>query len=325
MEIFNIGENAGYDEIVSMGPKWWTEYREMDAVYRYQGWLSDLEIHFINRLIKNQFPGEADEETVKKFERMFKFEPEADETLDERRRVVSAYYSGTGKLSFSTIRSIVRSYTGSECDIWWDGCELNLRIYCEDEVSFSNRRVYRIIERRFPAHLVFWIRNVLCTFELNETMEVPKITYRSDFVWWNGALDGKYNLDGSVQLRAEFPPFFVYKLPFYMKNELKIQNTAFGARMYIQNDFSSEISGGFRVLLNWWEELQTLDGSELLNGGYFLDQKTPPDWNTQIHRMEVETQEDFTACMYIPSRAKIFDGSIVLDGTINLNSGREEL
>lgn len=325
MEIFDISENSGYEEIVSMGPKWWTEYREMDAVYRYHGWLMDLKIHFINRVISNQFPGQADEETVKKFERMFKFEPEETDTLEDRRRLVAAYYSGTGKLSFGVIESIIRSYTGSECDIWWDDMELNIRIYCKDEVPFSNKKVYQVIKRRFPAHLVFWIRNVLCTFELHEEMDVPKVTYRNDFVWWRRTLDGKHRLVGSVQLDASFPPFFVYKIPYSVENDLQIQNTAFGMRNQIVNDFSSKISGGFRVNVNWWEELQTLDGDEYFDGTKLLDQNVPPYMERQTYRTEFETHEEVSICMYIPSKAKPIDGSVMFDGTIKLNSGREEL
>ena len=29
MEIFNNQQRSGYEEIVSYGPKWWTEFREM--------------------------------------------------------------------------------------------------------------------------------------------------------------------------------------------------------------------------------------------------------------------------------------------------------
>ena len=31
MEIFYNQERSGYEEIVSYGPSWWTEYREMNA------------------------------------------------------------------------------------------------------------------------------------------------------------------------------------------------------------------------------------------------------------------------------------------------------
>ena len=31
MDVFNNREIPGYEELVSYGPSWWTEYREMDA------------------------------------------------------------------------------------------------------------------------------------------------------------------------------------------------------------------------------------------------------------------------------------------------------
>ena len=38
MEVFNNQQRSGYEEIVSYGPKWWAEFREMDANYRFAGW-----------------------------------------------------------------------------------------------------------------------------------------------------------------------------------------------------------------------------------------------------------------------------------------------
>lgn len=41
MDIFCNGQN-GYEEIANYGPRWWTEYREMDANYRFAGWTLNL-------------------------------------------------------------------------------------------------------------------------------------------------------------------------------------------------------------------------------------------------------------------------------------------
>ena len=80
-----------------------------------------------------------------------------------------------------------------------------------------------------------------------------------------------------------------------------------------------------RVLMNWWEELKTLDGNEMLDGSWMINQDAPPYFPKEIHRMSVQNEEDFSVSMYIPAKAKLLDGSFVLDGTINLNSGREVL
>lgn len=325
MEIFNVGENSGYEEIVSMGPKWWTEYREMDAVYRYQGWLMDLKIHFINRTIFNQFPGLSDEETVKKLERMFKFEPDPEETLDERRRTVAAYYSGTGKLSFSAIKSIVRSYTGSDSDVWWDNGELNVRIYCADEVPFSNRRAYQIIARRFPAHLTFWIRNVLCRFELHEIVEVPEITYKTALTWWNGCFDGNFLFDGTHKFNSEYPPYFCSK---NRALSTILEHFSFSTVKYpitVTNIERAQIRSVQRAEFRFFDYCTTFDGEHLFDGSTKFDQEAAPLWDSQIYRTSVENSEDFGINMHTPALAAVFEGKFNFDGTIRFNSGREEL
>ena len=160
MEIFNR-ERSEYEEIVAISPKWWTEYREMDAVYRYEGWCLDLMAYFLDRSIKNLFPSQADERSLIIYERLLRIEHDIQDTIEERRRVVQAYYSGTGKLSRSVIQSIVKAYGDCDCEVsWLDHSSLRIRIICNDDKLFSNKRIYQIIERRFPAHLSFIVSNI---------------------------------------------------------------------------------------------------------------------------------------------------------------------
>ena len=85
MEVFNNQQRSGYEEIASYGPKWWTEFREMDANYRFAGWTLDLMAYWMERVVNNQFPANADERTITTvFEPALGIEPEPDETLEER-------------------------------------------------------------------------------------------------------------------------------------------------------------------------------------------------------------------------------------------------
>ncbi|MDO4650431.1 MAG: hypothetical protein Q4B26_17470, partial [Eubacteriales bacterium] len=74
MEIFHNRDRSGYEEIVSYGPRWWTEYLEMDANYRFAGWTLDLMAHFLERIIKNQYPLNADEQTIELLEKLLHIE-----------------------------------------------------------------------------------------------------------------------------------------------------------------------------------------------------------------------------------------------------------
>ena len=110
MEVFNNQQRSGYEEIASYGPKWWTEFREMDANYRFAGWTLDLMAYWMERVVNNQFPANADERTITTvFEPALGIEPEPDETLEERRKTVAAYWSGTGELSKTVIKSLIKA------------------------------------------------------------------------------------------------------------------------------------------------------------------------------------------------------------------------
>ena len=124
----------------------------MDAVYLYEGWLLDLVSHFMERIVKNIFPSEADEKSIAVYEKLLQIESEPGLTLEERRRAVLAYYSGTGKLSLRAIQSIVMEYTGYACEVWWEGSALQIRILCDDG-RVSPQKVYDVVSRRMPAHL----------------------------------------------------------------------------------------------------------------------------------------------------------------------------
>ena len=45
----------------------------------------------------------------------------------------------------------------------------------------------------------------------------------------------------------------------------------------------------------------------------------------ETYRMDIGAQEDIGVNLLIPAHAKPLNGDFALDGTINLNSGREEL
>ena len=326
MEIFYNSSAPGYEEIVSYGPKWWTEYKEMDAVYMFEGWILDILAKKMEQEVRNIFPSQADYPSLIKYEKMLHIEHDEESSFEDRRRIVQAYYSGTGKLSESVIKSIVKMYGDCDCELWWkDKSCLQIRIFCDDDKTFFNKQIYQIIERRFPAHLLFTVRNAVCRFETKEIINFFKVKYRVGFSWWNDTLDGKYKLDGKRILNANFPPLFK------SFHRIRAETDAKFDYRILQTRFSCEISSKanfveqHRISLNWWNELETLDGEKNLDGAIKIDQVLPPSWNIEAHRMEVLNEEKFSVAIYIPSMAKKLDGDVMLNGTIKLNYGKETL
>lgn len=160
MEIFHNRDRPNYEEVVSYGPKWWTEYREMDANYRFAGWTLDLMAYFLEQTVKNQFPLQADERTIAMFERMLRIEYDAEMTLEERRRAVAAFYSGTGHLSRSVILQLIKAYTGHDGDVYWDGDILCIVFDNNDTYRISIALLQKILDRRMPAHIAY---RTMCT------------------------------------------------------------------------------------------------------------------------------------------------------------------
>lgn len=151
MKVFFNDLRSGYEEIVNYGPRWWTQYKEMDAVYKFAGWTLDLMAYFLEKSVANQFPGVADIEGISIFEKILGIEPESESSLEERRTMVLAYYSGMEKLSKSVIQKLIKTYIGCDSDIVWEGQVF--RIYLSG--GQPNEKLLSILLRRMPAHISY--------------------------------------------------------------------------------------------------------------------------------------------------------------------------
>lgn len=162
MEIFKTSPESHYEQIVAMGPRWLTEFAEMDANYKYAAWTLDLMEHFLNRLINNQFPTYCDLDTLTVLERLMDIPYYGTPSEEERRRTVSTYWSATGKLNKSMIVTLTREYTGNsrDVDVEWNGTTLVIDFNNTDTVNVEYAVLYRLIKRLIPAHIPFMIRCV---------------------------------------------------------------------------------------------------------------------------------------------------------------------
>lgn len=180
MEIFYNSHSPGYEEIVSYGPKWWTEYREMDAVYMFEGWLLDIMAKKMEQEVKNLFPSQADDSTLFEYEKLFGIEHDVAISIEDRRRIVEAYYAGIGHLSRSAILQLIKTYTGHEGNVQWgEGGVLLITFNNDDSVFVSLGILQKIIERRIPAHIPFQTR---CTCKVHLRLRVETEAWEKRFI-----------------------------------------------------------------------------------------------------------------------------------------------
>ncbi|MBU5481829.1 putative phage tail protein [Blautia sp. MSJ-19] len=179
MEIFYNSSAPGYEEIVSYGPKWWTEYKEMNAVYMFEGWLLDIMAKKMEQEVKNQFPSQADLPTLLAYEKMLRIESDVELTIQERRRIADIYYYGTGHLSGSVILQLIRAYTGHEGKVYWDGYTLCIEFNNNDGSFISLGILQKIIRRRIPAHIPFQTK---CTCKVSLGLSVETGAWEKCFI-----------------------------------------------------------------------------------------------------------------------------------------------
>lgn len=202
MDVFNNREIPGYEELVSYGPSWWAEYKEMDAVYRFAGWTLDLMAMWLEKLILNQFPAYADKEAIAVFEKILRIESWEDDSLEERRRTVAATLQGSRKFSASEIMALIRAYSGCSSEVWWQDTVLHIRISLIDEVGFLPGKISTMIDRKMPAHIAVYYRFLETVFETVESGS-QRLRFQTTLGGWEGSLDGRFLLNSARYLNAE--------------------------------------------------------------------------------------------------------------------------
>lgn len=159
----------------------------------------------------------------------------------------------------------------------------------------------------------------------HENIFKPSFFVRSDFVWWEGFLDGNFSLDGTRKLNSWYP------METFIGHRLFIGNQeAFETKQCISlpdmiNAEKADFRGTQRVIMGWRDGNKILDGNCLLDGTLLLGAGEPPYLQTVRIRAPVKHEEEVEVTMVIPSRAARLDGTCRLDGSVKLNSGREVL
>lgn len=208
MEIFSNRERPNYEQIVSYGPRWITEYREMDANYKYAGWTLDLMAYWLERIVSNEFPEYADEETIGMWERVLRLERAPAMSLEERRRIVEAYLAGPGKMSRSTIKALAVAYTGQECAVYWVGDRLRVQFDSGEGITISVGTLRKILRRRLPAHISYVVNERVIIPLDNREMEkflLKMIAFRLQVPFFAIILPGgleDYNLKTRLVLKG---------------------------------------------------------------------------------------------------------------------------
>lgn len=149
-----------YELIKSYYPRFYDRIYEMQEILKAQGKVLDAAEIAFEIVLNNMFINYMDYDAVASLEEFLSIIPASNQTLDDRKKVLTAHFRGYGKISASIIKETSSSYN-LEAETFFDEQDENsnflLRIKlkvprCSDSVSDYVENV-RILDIRLPAHL----------------------------------------------------------------------------------------------------------------------------------------------------------------------------
>jgi len=256
MQVFNNQQRSGYEEISSYSPNYYRHIREMDAVFRFAGWLTDMMAADMEGVVSGQFLPYMNKEALERYEAFLGIGSGEEKTVEERKAYIMALLIGTGKLSSDKIKEIVNQFTECECDVVLRDSALYINMVFNGDPAKYMGALRDILRKKVPAHIgvVFHGRDGLeIVVELVNDAEVERVRCNMTlYLYSNGKvtyLDGGAYLNGSLLLDSMFDLY-----PVRQRHVLEVQHT-------------ENFEEGLTVKRNYhlFDGSLTLDGNTVLN------------------------------------------------------------
>lgn len=150
-----------YEELINYYPRYYRDVLEMCAILKADGNIADKLEDSIEKVFANAFIDTADAATVARLERFLDLKLKKVGTLEERRRIVKAFFVGSGKTSASMLKSMISAYTNSEVTVRFEPADTygNNKLYIEfdrgSEKDVFLDDIQTLVSMKIPAHIEF--------------------------------------------------------------------------------------------------------------------------------------------------------------------------
>ena len=155
---------SGYEEIVDMSPTYWTDIKEMDAIFSFAGWTLDIMAKDMEKVVRLQFINNMGED-IETLRRMEDFVNIADnkKEIQDRIGALLAVWNIAGDISASRIKQVIYSLIGEEH-------EVNIELRTEKSSSkfvitidsivaneAGQEEIRKFVKKMLPVHIPFEI------------------------------------------------------------------------------------------------------------------------------------------------------------------------
>lgn len=156
MEMFNNQERSGYEEIVSYGPKFYTNIKEMDAIYRFAGWTLDIMAADLEKLINTQFVENMSGEQILNLEKFLDIKQTQDLSLEERKQNLITIIYSNKKTNERNLKSDLERIIGKDAQVTIKMDDvLIVEVESIDKSDYTYRQINDYLTSNLPAHLSF--------------------------------------------------------------------------------------------------------------------------------------------------------------------------
>jgi Uncharacterized protein conserved in bacteria (DUF2313). len=214
MLVFNNQQRSGYEEIASYSPRYYRSIKEMDAVFRLAGWLTDIMAQDMENMVAFQFLKYMNDEALTRYEAFLGITKDPNKKAEERKSYINALLIGSGKLSADKIISIINQFVDCECNIELSGTELYINMTFKDNPDKYMDYIRSLIKGKVPAHIEIIYHGsegLDIVVQITNTMMVERMRHRMDFyLYSNGGiiyLNGTTDLDGGFLLESHLELF----------------------------------------------------------------------------------------------------------------------
>lgn len=161
MSFLNRQFNSCYEELIRYYPRYYRDVREMVAILKAHGSVCDTLEDNVEQVYNNNFIDTMDEATITRLEKFLGIALNKSRTLEERRRMVKAYFAGFGTISASAIQEMIYTYTGAEVEVTFEPFDdegnnmLIINIARGDEETIYMSDILLLLSKKIPAHIEY--------------------------------------------------------------------------------------------------------------------------------------------------------------------------
>lgn len=164
-------------------------------------------------------------------------------------------------------------------------------VHLEGDGEFSLGKAADKVNVIKQSHAFYELRVRLAIFILVERFFL-KTTIRTKLSWWGSvfpAMDGKYNLDGSIRMNARQPPFFVPVFKVIALNSEKILLLPIKYRILSIGTYGKITNKiNYRMDYSWWEKV--LDGRYKMDGSVKMDAVRNPNFSLLVRSSVINSE-----------------------------------